>query len=214
MKLYTYFRSSSSFRVRIALNLKGLEYEPAFIHLVKAEQKSANYKNLNPLGLIPALEVNDNVLAQSTAIIEYLDETHPTPPLLPSDPIERAQIRSMVALIACEMQPLNNLSILQYLKNDLEQNQASVDQWYAHWIARGFDALEILIDRHGGKEGYCFGNSITMADVFLVPQVWNALRFKCDLSAYKKINRIYNDLLKIEAIKKALPENQPDVETA
>lgn len=210
MKLYTYFRSSSSFRVRIALNLKGLDYEPEFIHLVKGEQSSDKYRELNPQGLVPALEVDGDIITQSSAIIEYLEECYPDPPLLPTGVLARARVRAMVSLVLAEMQPLNNLAILHYLKSPLGHDQEEVDAWYAQWVARGFTALEAMVGRYGGVGGYCYGGNITMADVFFYPQIWNARRFNCDMTPYKNLQRIEEKLSGNEAFKNALPENQPD----
>jgi len=208
MKLYTYFRSSSSFRVRIALNLKGVAYESVFVHLVKGEQSSESYKAKNPMGLVPALEVDGEVLSESVAIIEYLDEMHPAPALLPEDAIARAHVRAMVNVIACDIQPLNNLAILKYLKDPLGKTQADVDQWYTHWIERGFTAMEQMVSQHGGK--YCFGDTVTLADVFLVPQMWNGRRFNADMTAYPNLERVEKALYELEAFQDALPENQLD----
>jgi maleylacetoacetate isomerase/maleylpyruvate isomerase len=212
MKLYTYFRSSSSFRVRIALNLKGLSYEPEFIHLVKGEQKSLNYRGLNPQGLIPALEVDGDVLSQSIAIIEYLEDCHPDTPLLPTGALARARVRSMVNLVTAEIQPLNNIAVLHYLKSPLGHDQAEVDKWYDHWVSRGFSALEEMVKSYGGLDGFCYGGSVTMADVFFYPQIWNARRFNCDVSQFPNLLRVEEHLSKIDAFIKASPENQPDAE--
>lgn len=208
MKLYTYFRSSSSFRVRIALNLKDIAYEPVFVHLVKGEQSSEAYKAKNPMGLVPALEVDGKVLAESVAIIEYLDEVAPAPAFLPEEPMDRAVVRAMVNVIACGIQPLNNLAVLKYLKEPLGKEQADVDQWYTHWIERGFEAMEKMVAEHGGA--YCFGDKVTMADVFLIPQIWNGRRFNTDMTPYPNLMRVEEALYQIDAFDKAKPENQPD----
>ncbi len=212
MKLYTYFRSSSSFRVRIALNLKGLSYEPEFVHLVKGEQSSDDYKEINPQGLIPALEVDGDVLSQSIAIIEYLEDCYPNMPLLPMGALARARVRSMVSLVTAEIQPLNNIAVLGYLKNELDQEKAAVDEWYEHWVDRGFTALEEMVVRYGGKDGFCYGGAVSMADVFFYPQIWNARRFNCDVSKFPNLVRIEERLSKVEAFIDASPENQPDAE--
>lgn len=213
MKLYTYFRSSAAFRVRIALGLKGLEYEPVFVHLAEGGQKSAGYLEQNPQGLIPALDTGGEVLSQSLAIIEYLEETHPEPPLLPGDPAERARVRAMAQLIACDIHPLNNLRVMKYLAAPMEQSDEAVAVWYRHWIAEGFAALEELVTRHGGigpGGGYCFGDSVTMVDCLLVPQMWNARRFECDLAPFPRLTDIDARLQQIDAFRAAAPENQPD----
>lgn len=211
MKLYTYFRSSSSFRVRIALNFKGIEWTPEYVHLVKGEQKSDDHLARNPQGLVPVLDDNGDIITQSHAIIEYLEETCPEPALLPPAPLDRAHVRSMVNLIASEMQPKNNLAVMQYIKDPLGHDQAAVDTWYKHWVGKGFTALEELVKRHGSPNGYCFGDSVTMADVFLVPQIWNARRFNVDMSQFPNLERIEAKLYQLDAFESAKPENQPDV---
>ncbi len=208
MKLYTYFRSSSSFRVRIGLNFKGIEYEPVFVHLAEGKQREADHLARNPQGLVPVLEDGEVTIGQSVAIFEYLEETHPTPALLPASPAERAVVRQMVNLIACDIQPLNNLKVLKYLNNELGRPKEQVNAWYRHWIDLNFAALEALVKNHG--KGYCFGDSVTMADCFFIPQIWNARRFDSDLSAFPNLLKIEAALYKLEAFDKALPENQPD----
>ncbi len=212
MKLYGYFRSSASFRVRIALNLKGLAADTVFVHLPRGDQSRADYTQaVNPQGLIPSLETDQgDVLGQSLAILEYLDEIHPEPPLLPSDPVSRARVRGMAQMIACDIHPLNNLRILKYLKGPLGQDQQSVNLWYRHWVAKGFEALEALAGKYGGA--YCYGDQITLADLCLVPQVWNARRFDCDMSPYPKLSEIDARLYELDAVRLAAPENQPDAE--
>lgn len=212
MKLYTYFRASSPFRVRMALNLKGIEYEPEFVHLVKAEQKSPEYLKHNPQGLVPTLVDGDDSIIESTAIIEYLEEKYPEPSLLPGTALDRARIRSMAQLIACGIQPLNNLRVMKFMKGVLECDQDDVDEWYNHWIRHGFSALETLVEQYGGVEGYCYGDGITMADLYLVPQMYNAHRFGCDLDGYPNLRRIESKMYKHPAIDAARPENQPDAE--
>ena len=210
MKLYTYFRSSSSFRVRIALNFKRLDWTPEYVHLVKGEQKSDDHLARNPQGLVPVLDDGGELITQSHAIMEYLEETHPEPALLPSNPIDRAHVRAMVNLVASEMQPKNNLAVLKYIKDPLGHDQETVDTWYKHWMVKGFMALEELVKRHGGEDGYCYGNMVTMADMFLVPQIWNARRFKVDMSAFPNLSRVEAKLYLLDAFKSARPENQPD----
>jgi maleylacetoacetate isomerase/maleylpyruvate isomerase len=206
MRLYTYFRSSAAYRVRIALNLKGLPYESIPINLVKGEQSAPGYASVNPQGRVPSLETDGAVLMQSPAILEYLDETHPEPPLLPSDPVARARVRAACALIACDIHPLNNLAVLRYLKRQLGQEQAAIDAWYVHWIVEGFDALEKMI----GSGPFAFGRRPTLADVYLVPQVANARRFKIALDAYPRIAAADAACAALEAFAAAAPERQPD----
>ena len=211
MKLYSYFRSSAAYRVRIALNLKGIPYETVPIHLIKdgGHNKRPEYRAVNPQMRVPALALDDGeVLTQSLAIIEYLDETHPQPPLLPRDPVERAKVRAFAQVIACDIHPLNNLGPLRYLKNELGQEQAKIDAWYHHWMLEGFEALEAMI-RPGP---YAFGADVTLADICLVPQVANARRLKVPLDRFPKIVAVDAACLKLPAFDKARPENQPDAE--
>lgn len=208
MKLHGYFRSSASFRVRIALALKGIEAERAFVHLPSGEQRAPDFLETNPQGFVPALAVDGALLTQSLAIIEYLDETHPEPKLLPQAAIDRAMVRAMAQIIACDIHPINNLRILKYLKNPLGQSQEAVDDWYRHWIVSGFEPLEALVAKHGG--GYCFGDRISLADVCLAPQIWNARRFATDLAPFPNLVRIDAVLKEHPAFKAAAPENQPD----
>ena len=212
MKLYTYWRSSSAYRVRIALNLKGIEYESVPVHLLRdgGEQRKPEYLDLNPLGLVPTLVDDDQVFIESLAIVEYLDEKIPEPMLLPRDRAGRARVRAMADLIACEIQPLNNSGVMQFLAAEMDQDKTAIKKWYAEWIARGFIALENLIDRYGGI--FCFGDTPTMADVFLVPQMYNAIRFDCDLSAYPRVRQVYEACQKLDAFVHAAPENQADAE--
>ena len=212
MKLYTYFRSSASFRVRIALNLKGIAYQPSFVHLPKGEHRAAAYATVNPQALTPALELDDGEqLAQSLAIIEYLDETHPKPPLLPTDAKGRARVRSLSLLIACEIHPLNNLRTLQYLKRALGQNEDQVNAWYRHWVADGLAKFEADVGR-GATGKFCHGDSPTMADCCLVPQIFNAKRYQSDLAPYPVTMRIFDACMKLEAFDRAQPSKQPDAE--
>ena len=211
MKLYTYFRASSPYRVRIALNLKGLSYEAIPVHLTKdgGHQRKPEYRAVNPQMKVPALALdNGEVLTQSLAIIEYLDETHPSPPFLPKDPVERAKVRAAAQLIACEIHPLDNLAPLRYLKNQLKHEQPDIDAWYHHWILEGFEALETMI-RPGP---YAFGGAVTLADICIVPQVFNARRMKVPLDKFPKIVGVDAACLKLAAFDKARPENQPDAE--
>ena len=211
MKLYTYFRSSAAYRARIALNLKGLPYDMESIHLTRGggRQHSPEYRAVNPQGRVPALRLDDgDVLIQSLAIIEYLDEIHPEPPLLPADPVARAHVRALAHAIACDIHPLNNTSPLFYLKNQLKHEQAEINTWYAHWVTVGFEAVEALL-RPGP---YAFGDRVTIADVCLVPQVANARRFNVPLDKFPKIVAVDAACLKLAAFDKARPENQPDAE--
>jgi maleylpyruvate isomerase len=211
VKLYTYFRSSAAYRVRIALNLKGLVADMIPIHLQKEGglNRKPDYRAINPHMRVPALRLDSGeVLTQSLAIIEYLDELHPAPPLLPGDLVERAKVRGLAQLIACDIHPLNNVGPLRYLKNLLGQEQTNIDAWYHHWILDGFDALEAMLR----PAPYSFGNSVTLADVCLVPQVYNARRFKVPLERFPKIVAVDAACLEIAAFEQARPENQPDAE--
>jgi maleylacetoacetate isomerase len=210
LKLYSYFRSSAAYRVRIALNLKGLSYEILPVHLTKqgGEQRRPEYRGVNPQMRVPALVAGGEVLTQSLAIIEYLDETHPQPPLLPEDPLHRAKIRGVAQAIACDIHPLNNLIVLQYLKRTLKQEQPTIDAWYAHWIATGFEAIEAMI----APAPYAFGTEVSLADICLVPQVANARRYRVPLEGFPRIVAVDAACQKLEAFEQARPENQPDAE--
>jgi maleylacetoacetate isomerase len=211
VKLYTYFRSSAAYRVRIALNLKDLVSEMIPIHLQKEGgiNRKPEFRAINPHMRLPALTLDSgDVLIQSLAIIEYLDEVHPQPPLLPRDPLARAKVRAVAEIIACDIHPLNNIGPLRYLKKELAHAQADIDAWYHHWIADGFDAVETLI-RPGP---YAFGSEVTLADICLVPQVYNARRLKAPLERYPKIVAVDAACAKLAAFDKARPENQPDAE--
>jgi maleylacetoacetate isomerase len=213
MKLYTYFRSSAAFRVRCALNLKGLAYEPEIVWLLTEEQKSDAYAALNPQQLVPTLVDDGHVLNQSMAIIEYLDETKPGPKLLPADPLGRARVRALAQLVACEIHPVNNLRILKYLKKTLGHDQPTVDAWYRHWVAEGLGAFERELAR-GPAGRYCHGDAPTMADCCLVPQVFNAKRFDCPLDAYPNTMRVFDALMVLPAFDAAQPSKQPDAARA
>ena len=213
MKLYSFWRSSAAYRVRIALNLKGLDHELISRRLRQAEHRTSDYLNMNPQGLVPSLEDGGVVLAQSLAIIEYLDERFPSPSLLPADPVSRAQVRSMAQNIACDIHPLNNLRVLTFLREQMRLDKAAVDKWYAHWIAEGFRGLEVLTRRHTGDGKHCFGSDVTMADVFLVPQMYNARRFDCDVAPYPTLRAISAFLEALPPFAAARPEAQPDVDT-
>jgi maleylpyruvate isomerase len=214
MKLYTAFRSSASFRVRIALNLKGLAYEPAFVHLARGEHRKPEYAAINPQALVPTFEDDADRgprLVQSLAIIEYLDETRPNPPLLPKDAGGRARVRSLSLLVACEIHPLNNLRVLQHLKRTLGQNDDQVNAWYRHWIAEGFQKLEAELAR-GTAGRFCHGDAPTMADCCLAPQVFNAQRYQCDTSPYPTVMRVFAECMRLDAFDRAQPSKQPDAE--
>ena len=211
MKLYTYFRSSAAYRVRIALNLKGVSSEMIPIHLLKQGglNKKPEYRAVNPQMRVPALQLDSgDVLIQSLAIIEYLDEVHPKPPLLPRDPLERAKVRALAQMIACDIHPLNNTSPLRYLKHQLGQDQAKIDAWYHHWILEGFEPLETMLR----PAPYAFGGEVTLADICLVPQVYNARRLKVPLDRFPKIVAVDAACAKLGPFEQARPENQPDAE--
>ena len=211
MKLYSYFRSSAAYRVRIALNLKGIAYDTIPIHLIKdgGRHRQAEYRAVNPQMRVPTLIApTGEVLVQSLAIIEYLEEIEPDPPLLPKDPIARAHVRALADIVACDIHPMNNLGPLRYLKHQMHQEQPAIDAWYHHWVVDGFTALETLV-RPGP---YSFGADVTLADVFLIPQVANARRLKVPLEAFPNIVGIEAACLKLSAFDRARPENQPDAE--
>src|SRR5258708_2000532 len=211
VKLYGYFRSSAAYRVRIALNLKKIPHETAAIHLTRGggAQFSDAFRAINPQKRVPALTLSSGeTLIQSLAIIAYLDEVHPEPPLLPADAIERAHVRAVAQIVACDIHPLNNLVALNYLKGPLGHDQAAADAWYRHWVTQGFEAIEALLP--GGP--YAFGSQVTLADLCLVPQVFNARRFKVDMAQYPKIAAAEAACLKLPAFDRARPENQPDAE--
>lgn len=209
MHLYTYFRSSAAFRVRIGLNLKGLVWDAVPVNLRTAEQKDTSYIAANPQGLLPALAIEGEMLSQSLAILEYLEESHPDPAFLPGSAIDRAHIRAMAQLVACDIHPLNNLRVLKYLKTEYGQDDQAIDDWYRHWITEGFKALEALVLRYG-SESYCFGDALSLADICLVPQMWNARRFNTDLNAFPKLCAVDAHLQTIAAFQDAKPENQSD----
>jgi maleylacetoacetate isomerase len=205
MKLYDYFRSSAAYRVRIALNLKGLAYERHEVHLVRdgGEHLKAAYRAINPQARVPALELDSGtILTQSPAILEWIEETHPEPPLLPADPILRARVRAVAAVVACDIHPVNNLGVLKYLRGPLGHDQETVNAWYRHWIEEGFRAIETLVE----GEPFCFGDRPSLADVALVPQVYNARRFNVPLDPFPRIARINAACATIKAFVDARPE--------
>jgi maleylacetoacetate isomerase/maleylpyruvate isomerase len=210
VKLYTYFRSSAAFRVRIALNLKGVPYQPVFVHLAKGEHRKPEYAKVNPQALVPTLELDDGTrLNQSLAIIEFLEEKHPRPALLPKDALGRARVRSLSNLVASEIHPVNNLRVLQHLKRALGQSQDEIDTWYRYWIADGLAKLEAELQ---GKHRFCHGDTPTMADCCLVPQIFNAKRYNSDLAPYPNTMRVFDECMKLEAFDRAQPSKQPDAE--
>ena len=212
MQLYSYFRSSTSYRLRIALNLKGLPYDIVPVHLVRGEQADPAYLALNNAGLVPTLVEDGNVLTQSLAIIEYLEEVHPTPALLPTAPLERAFVRSMALSISCDIHPLNNVRVLRYLQQELHVDEDAKSSWYRHWCESGLKVLEALLLKDGRSGRFCFGDTLTIADCCLVPQIFNAKRFNCDVSTIPTLMQIYQNCLEIEAVIDASPHNQPDAE--
>jgi len=211
MNLYGYFRSSAAYRVRIALNLKGIAPEGRYVHLQKAQQRAVDYLALNPQGLVPALVTDEgDVLTQSLAIVEWLEETHPKPPLLPADAPGRARVRSLAQAIACDIHPLNNLRVLNYLVHTLGVSDEQKNGWYRYWIDLGFEALETRLAREPATGRFCHGDAPTLADLCLVPQVANARRFDIDLSPYPTIVRIDEACRALPAFANAAPERQPD----
>ena len=206
MILYSYFRSSAAYRVRIALHFKAIDFQLNATNLLENEQQSTEYLAINPQGLIPAIKLdNGEVISQSSAIIEWLEECYPEPALFPDIAQDRAKVRALRASIACDIHPLNNLRVLHYLKNDLNLNDQQKNHWYQHWITLGFSALEQTI-----SGSYSFADSISMADLYLIPQVYNALRFKVDISPFPNILTVYNNCNKHQAFIDAHPDNQPD----
>ena len=218
MKFYGYFRSSASFRVRIAMNLKGLDYDFEAIHLTRhgGEQHSAAYKALNPEALVPLLvdDAQDPTLSltQSLAIVEYLDEIYPEPPLLPRDAVGRARVRALALAVACEIHPLNNLRVLRYLTQVLNVDEASKDAWYRHWVETGLGAFEQQLVSSPMTGRFCHGDTPTLADLTLVPQIFNAQRFRCDLSTMPTTMRVFEACMALDAFGKAVPAAQPDAE--
>ena len=210
MILHGYWRSGAAYRVRIALALKGLAYETQGHDLRTGAQKAADYVALNPQGMVPALQIDGAVLTQSPAILEWLEETHPQPPLLPSDPLSRARVRAMAALIACDIHPLNNLRVGKSLREDFGADQAAVDAWAARWIVPGFTALEALVERDG--QGWCFGDTPTLADACLIPQIYSAHRFNVPLDAYPRLLAIDAAAQAHPAFIAAHPDRQPDAD--
>ncbi|OGA02565.1 MAG: maleylacetoacetate isomerase [Betaproteobacteria bacterium RIFCSPLOWO2_02_FULL_64_12] len=210
MKLYTYFRSSASFRVRIALNHKGLAYDSVVVNLPRAEHAEPKFRTVSVQGLVPVLEDGGKILSQSLAIIEYLDEIHPGPKLLPPGPLDRAYVRAFSQIIACEIHPLNNLRTLKYIRRTYNLDEEGVNSWYRHWIADGFAMMEAFLLENGNSGKHCFRDQVTMADCCLVPQVFNAQRYQCDLKPFPTVMRIHEQCMNLPAFLEAQPSRQAD----
>lgn len=213
LHLHTYFRSSAAFRVRLALNVKGLPWDATVVWLPTGEHRSDAYRAINPQGLVPTLTDGELTLTQSLAIIEYLDEVHPGPKLLPADPAGRARVRALALSIACEIHPLNNPRVLNYLKTTLGQTQESVDTWYRHWVAEGFEVFEQELAR-GPQGTFCHGDQVSLADLCLVPQVFNARRFQVDLAPYPRLMKVFDACMSLEAFQRSQPSAQPEASRA
>jgi len=216
VKLHGYFRSSATYRVRIALNLKGISWQSVVVDLraPQSAQHTREFRALNPHGLIPVLVDGERTLTQSLAILEYLDETHPQPPLLPREPAARAAVRALALAVACDIHPLNNLRVLNYLRTPLGHDESAVNAWYAHWIAQGFAALERDAARLSGDGRHMYGTAVTLADVCMVPQMFNARRFNCDVTPYPTLRAICAHLESLPAFAQAAPQVQPDAAPA
>ena len=212
IRLYGYWRSTAAYRVRIALNLKNIEYETVAVNLIAdgGEQRKEQYASLNPQRVVPTLMDGDAVIGQSMAILEYLEEKFPEPPILPADPARRALARQIGQIVACEVHPLNNLRVLQYLENELGIAEAAKNCWYQHWVAEGFRAIERLVATRRGEGPYCLGGSVTLADIYVVPQMYNAHRFKVPLESFPALRSIEKACLQLAPFLKAAPDNQPD----
>ena len=212
MILHDYWRSSAAFRVRIALALKGIEPARRYVHLRKGEQRAPGFLARNPLGLVPILEVDALTLTQSLAIIEYLEETHPEPALLPAHPAERAWVRAVALAVACDIHPLNNLRVLKYLDRELHADDGARDRWYAHWVTEGLGALEKMLAARPGPGPFCLGKTPTMADICLVPQVFNAWRYKVPVEPFPLLLAVVDECMKLPAFDHSQPSRQPDAE--
>jgi maleylacetoacetate isomerase len=209
-QLYTFFRSSTSFRLRIALAYKRLDYEPHYVSLPKMEHRIPSYRDMNPQGLVPLLVEDGRFLIQSMAVIEYLDEIYPEPPLMPKDPIGRSYVRAVSQIIGCEIHPLNNVRVLKHLKAQFGADEAATNAWYEHWITEGLSGLEGYLAREGLSGDFCYGDTVTMADICLVPQIFNARRFNCALDAYPKLLAITDRCMTLDAFRAAEPSTQGD----
>jgi maleylpyruvate isomerase len=210
MKLYTFFRSGTSHRLRIALNLKGIPYEHEAVDLRREGHLTPQYKAVNPQQLVPALDVGGRILTQTPAIIEWLEERHPSPPLLPKDPDQRARVRTLAAIVGCDVHPVNNRRILETLRKDFGADEDAISRWCGRWITEGFDALEALISEDVARGRFCTGDAPTLADVYLVPQVESARRFRLDMSRWPTLMSIDQACGELDAFHRAAPANQPD----
>ncbi|MBB42967.1 MAG: maleylacetoacetate isomerase [Rhodospirillaceae bacterium] len=210
MKIYGYFRSSAAFRLRIALNLKNLDHETELINLQAGDQFSTSFKIINPQGRVPVLDTGLDVLIQSMAIIEYLDESYNDPPLFPQSSAGRARVKGIAQVISCDIHPLNNLAVLNYLRENLNANDVAVEKWYQHWVKQGFDGVEKLLALSKDTGMYCHGDEPGFADICLIPQVFNALRFKISVKEYPTIERIYNTCMEHRDFYRAHPMEQPE----
>ena len=213
IKLYGYFRSSAAFRLRIAMNIKNLNYKPELINLQADDHLSKSFKKINPQGRVPVLEVGPDILIQSMAIIEYLDENYTDPPLFPESSAGRARVKGIAQVISCDIHPLNNLAVLNYLRENFEADELAVYKWYQHWVKQGFDGVERLLSLSKATGIFCHGDNPGFADICLIPQVFNALRFKVTLEKYPTIERIYNSCMELQAFYEAHPMEQPEAKS-
>lgn len=210
MKMYGFFRSGTSHRTRIVLNLKKIDYELTAVSLMKNEHRNAEFKAINPQGFVPVVEINDQLLIQSPAIIEWLEESYPEVALLPQDPIQRAKVRALAAMVGCDIHPINNKRILDYLRQVLKLDDAQVESWCQHWIDEGFSAIETLLAQDSSRGAFCVGDQPSIADAYLIPQVDSSKRFNVDLSKYPLIQAVYDACMQLPAFVDAAPKNQPD----